>query len=548
MKQSEYIISNDANCKYCYKCLRNCPVKAISFHDEKSFVIEEECVLCGTCVTVCPQHAKNYRRDIDKFDSILGKPFVISIAPSVYAHFDKPLKLFDIFRNHGCVYISETAVGAEFVTKEYLKQIEMADGPRITTSCPVVVNIVEKYFPEFIEYLMPIVSPAIAHSEFLRHRFGDLPKVFVGPCVGKKEELKEYYDVVLTFEEIEEWIEKEELNVESYQDKLPDPPYPERSRMYPMTGGIIFSADKQAIDHIVIEGAENIIDFLEKLQTSPHEPVIIEASACIGGCLNGPAMRKDNNILARKSMLTEYFRILSKVEDKRVGVSNYNFKLSRAFTNKQVKMDVPEERIRHVLHLLHKDDKSKELNCTGCGYETCYEKARAVALGKAEKDMCFAYLVEIVSSVSYKVVDETPNAIVIFKDSRLTYINTSAKKLFEGYTDEKILEICKKVYAKRYKIHELYINSRKVYFYPKTFELPGDEGNVVLFVDITDMVLQKEKMDEIKHRSIQKIEEVLNDQMKLAQDIAGLLGESIAETKSRFLEFKKYMEGDNDNL
>lgn len=156
MKQSEYIISNDANCKYCYKCLRNCPVKAISFHDEKSFVIEEECVLCGTCVTVCPQHAKNYRRDIDKFDSILGKPFVISIAPSVYAHFDKPLKLFDIFRNHGCVYISETAVGAEFVTKEYLKQIEMADGPRITTSCPVVVNIVEKYSQNSLNTLCPL--------------------------------------------------------------------------------------------------------------------------------------------------------------------------------------------------------------------------------------------------------------------------------------------------------------------------------------------------------------------------------------------------------
>jgi len=159
-----------------------------------------------------------------------------------------------------------------------------------------------------------------------------------------------------------------------------------------------------------------------------------------------------------------------------------------------------------------------------------------------------AYLVEIVSSVSYKVVDETPNAIVIFKGERITYINTAAKALFEGYTDEKILEICKKVYSKRYKIQELYINSRKVYFYPKTFELPGDGGNVVLFVDITEMVLQRERMDEIKRKSIQKIEEVLNDQMKLAQDIAGLLGESIAETKSHFLEFKNYMEDDDANL
>lgn len=548
MKQSKYIISNDANCKYCYKCLRNCPVKAISFHDEKSFVIEEECVLCGTCVNVCPQHAKNYRRDLDVFDSILKKPFVLSVAPSVYAYFDNPFKVFDLFKSLGCVYISETAVGAQFVTDAYLKQLASANGPRITTSCPVIVNIVEKYFPQYLGYLMPVVSPAIAHSQFLRYKFGDLPRVFIGPCVAKKEELKEHYNLVLTFEEIEEWIQKEGIDIDDYTEKLPDAPYPERTRMYPVTGGILYSADKQRLEHVVVEGTENFIEFLEKFEPTTHDKIIIEASSCIGGCLNGPAMKKDTNILVRKNTLINYFKMLSDHAEKRINTSNYDLNLSKHFVDKNARIQVPEEQIREVLHLLGKDDKAKELNCTGCGYETCYEKARAVVLGKAEKDMCFAYLVEIVSSVSYKVVDETPNAIVIFKGERITYINTAAKALFEGYTDEKILEICKKVYSKRYKIQELYINSRKVYFYPKTFELPGDGGNVVLFVDITEMVLQRERMDEIKRKSIQKIEEVLNDQMKLAQDIAGLLGESIAETKSHFLEFKNYMEDDDANL
>lgn len=548
MKQSEYIISNDANCKYCYKCLRNCPVKAISFHDEKSFVIEEECVLCGTCVNVCPQHAKNYRRDLDKFDSIINNPFVLSVAPSVYAYFDQPFKIFDMFKNLGCVYISETTVGAQFVTDAYLKQLAIADGPRITTSCPAIVNIVEKYFPQYTNYLMPVVSPAIAHSQLLKYKFGDLPRVFIGPCIAKKEELKEHYNLVLTFDEIEEWIQRKEIDIEDFTEKLPDAPYPERTRMYPVTGGILYSADQQVLEHIVIEGTENFIGFLEKFEPSTHDRVIIEASACIGGCLNGPAMKKDTNILVKRNKLTKYYKILSKHDDKKLNTSNYDFNISEHFVDKSIRVNVSEKQIKEVLHLLGKDDKAKELNCTGCGYETCYEKARAVVLGKAEKDMCFAYLVEIVSSVSYKVVDETPNAIVIFKGERITYINAAAKALFEGYTDEKILEICRKVYSKRYKIQELYINSRKVYFYPKTFELPGDGGNVVLFVDITEMVLQKERMDEIKRTSIQKIEEVLNDQMKLAQDIAGLLGESIAETKSHFLEFKNYMEDDDVNL
>ena len=40
-----------ANCKNCYKCIRNCPVKAIQFRKEKAKIIHNECIYCGKCVS-----------------------------------------------------------------------------------------------------------------------------------------------------------------------------------------------------------------------------------------------------------------------------------------------------------------------------------------------------------------------------------------------------------------------------------------------------------------------------------------------------------------
>ena len=52
------IETKKANCKNCYKCLRNCPVKAIKFTSGQAEIMPDLCIACGTCVQVCPQGAQ----------------------------------------------------------------------------------------------------------------------------------------------------------------------------------------------------------------------------------------------------------------------------------------------------------------------------------------------------------------------------------------------------------------------------------------------------------------------------------------------------------
>ena len=61
---SLYLEFRNAKCKDCYKCLRECPVKAIDIKGHQAEIIEDRCILCGHCTLVCPQNAKVVHSEI----------------------------------------------------------------------------------------------------------------------------------------------------------------------------------------------------------------------------------------------------------------------------------------------------------------------------------------------------------------------------------------------------------------------------------------------------------------------------------------------------
>ena len=59
----------------------------------------------------------------------------------------------------------------------------------ISTACPVVVSYVEKFQPELLDNLAPLVSPMIATAKIVRKLYGENIKViYIGPCINSKDE------------------------------------------------------------------------------------------------------------------------------------------------------------------------------------------------------------------------------------------------------------------------------------------------------------------------------------------------------------------------
>ncbi len=116
-----------SNCKNCYKCIRNCPVKSIKFADGQANIIPDECILCGRCFVNCPQDAKQIRDDVPRVKEMIasGKKVIASVAPSFIAEF--PLMDFaamkDALLKLGFADAQETAIGATIVKTEYEKMI-----------------------------------------------------------------------------------------------------------------------------------------------------------------------------------------------------------------------------------------------------------------------------------------------------------------------------------------------------------------------------------------------------------------------------------------
>ncbi|MGE4490687.1 MAG: 4Fe-4S dicluster domain-containing protein, partial [Kiritimatiellales bacterium] len=74
----------EAECQDCYKCLRQCPVKAIKVEQGRAAVIPDACIACGRCVEVCPAGAKRIRDDLGRTRYLLNrkKKVYVSLAPS----------------------------------------------------------------------------------------------------------------------------------------------------------------------------------------------------------------------------------------------------------------------------------------------------------------------------------------------------------------------------------------------------------------------------------------------------------------------------------
>ena len=75
-----------AKCKDCYKCVRLCPVKAITVQDEHAKFVASDCILCGQCLEACPQDAITVFSDIDRVKQYIndGMTVIASLSRHIW--------------------------------------------------------------------------------------------------------------------------------------------------------------------------------------------------------------------------------------------------------------------------------------------------------------------------------------------------------------------------------------------------------------------------------------------------------------------------------
>ncbi len=557
MKQA--ITTQKVNCQDCHRCVRSCPVKAIGIESGHASVVLDKCILCGKCVVECPQQAKQVENQLDIVKQALadGRKVAFSIAPSFVAAFQNLSfgQLRTLLKGFGGCAVEETAVGAAAVSEIYASLLESADYPVISCCCPVVTRLVEKYYPDLTRNLAPVVSPMIAHGRILKEKLGsDVFVVFIGPCIakiaeGRDDDVAGSIDAVLTFEHLQSWLSDTSAinqNITEDNDAL-DTPGP--SRFFPITGGILKSFtdhDETDTDVITVHGIQNCMEVFECLSQWEISPRFVEALACDGGCIGGPGIPSSSGTPVRRARVVNFAR-QSADENLNYFVSPDN--MARHHNSAPVLSPEPNEiEIREILAKTAKFSKVDEKNCGACGYSTCREKAIAVWQGLAEVDMCIPYMKSKAESFSNMVIDNSLNAIIVVDENMVIQeFNPASEKMFghnvelvKGTNLSRIIDCGNLLYAVR--TQEKSVAKRVEYpersLVTEQMILPIREHNMVILIvtDISEREKQDRDLQKVKLETIDKAAEIINRQMHVAQEIAGLLGETTGETKAALLD------------
>lgn len=543
-----------SNCKNCYKCIRHCPVKAIRFSGNQAHIIGDECILCGHCFVVCPQNAKEIVNETEKVRVLLQSyPVYVSLAPSFIANYEGVgiNAMRTALKKLGFADVEETALGATVVKNEYDRLLREEKRDIVISSCCHSVNLlIQKYFPKELPYLADVLSPMQAHCADLKRRHPGAKTVFIGPCVAKKDEAAHYdgiVDAVLTYEELTEWLNHEGVVPEKEMDSQQE----SRARFFPTTGGILktMNLDAPGYRYMAIDGIENCISALKDIENGNIHHAFIEMSSCVGSCVGGPVMEKYH-----PSPVREYIAVAEYAGDKDFVVEQPDSNdLRKHFSLIERENKMPSEyEINAALRQMGKMSKRDELNCGSCGYNTCREKAIAICQGKAEASMCLPYLQKKAEGFSDRIVNNTPNGIIVLNDAfEVQQINEAAMDIMHirsasDVLGEQVVRIMDpavfyEVQKKKFNVH-----NRRVYLaeYKRYVELTVvyDTDNhlfIGIMRDITDEEKEREKKESISKQTIETADKVVDKQMRIVQEIASLLGETAAETKIALTKLKE---------
>ncbi len=554
MNQLYPVYTAEAECQDCYKCVRQCPAKAIKVENGRANVIPELCVGCGHCVQVCPAGAKKVRNDLGRLKQLLHdkEKVFVSLAPSWMGEFrNVPAeKMIAVLLKLGFAGVSETALGAQQVSAALAQSLsDEKRGLCISSACPAIVDYIRKYFPEYAENITPVLSPVLAHCKMLRQKYGnDIGVAMIGPCIAKKNEADahpELLDIVLTFKDLRKWMEEECLDFESVQEGdfafVPD--RAEEGSAYPVEGGMLDNIKAyegaEHIKGITLTGIEAIERILDSLNMGDIEDLVfVEALACRGGCVNGPCGKwKDAELVGRMKTLNnvefpeKFLRRKPEIDMK----EEYSGAKASAAS-------ASEEAMGNALSQVGKFTSDDELNCGGCGYETCRNFAQALINKKAEPAMCVSYLRNQAQKKANGLLRCIPGGVVIV-DAELKIVECNeyfanmfdagtayayeARPGLKGALIEKIVPLAKFIHSvldsgedvtrEFYRVGKRLLNVT-------VFSIEPEQVAGLIIMDVTGAEIRRKQIAE-------RARKVIDKNLTAVQEIACLLGEHVADTE-----------------
>lgn len=553
------IFTTQTQCHDCYKCVRHCPVKSIKIENGHAHIIPEHCIMCGTCVLVCPTHAKTIRSDVGNVKKLLtnkNTPSYLSLAPAWISSFKglEPSQLVQAIKRLGFAGVSETALGAQEVSARVSQIMQEKPGLYISSACPAAVNYIRQYLPEYAASITQVLSPVQAHAKLLRSVYGpNINVVFAGPCIAKKTEADRSPHILtnsITFDELKELfasyhIDPAKIPVSEDEAHKFTPHAAKDGSLYPIEGGMMKTVTNRMAgtyyESLCVSGILDIETALKTFDVNDIEafqyPVFIECLACKGGCINGPVALSD------KAMLNRHLNIINYVgPQNQVGVTQ-GVDISAKFSPAPVPVKhFSDEDVKQALLSIGKTRPEDELNCGGCGYDSCRDFVQAMLSDCGEPRMCVSNMRRLAQKKANVLLTTMPSGVVLV-DHNLEIVDSNRRfAAIFGEDNLMAFDVIPGLRGCRFDkiapfgdaIREVMTSGQEKHFrHMRCGDVLLDiaifiiEPNQLAGAIVNDVTVQESRYSQIAQRA----NDVIKKNITTVQEIACTLGEHMAETE-----------------
>lgn len=418
-------------CVGCTTCSKGCPTQAIRVRGGKATIYDIRCIDCAQCIRICPYHAKIAVTDTleERLSAASGKVKVAIVSPALYPQFESQATRIDVLkavRQLGFDYVFDESIGySGYVSaaRQMLREKqEMASDmsederneifPMISTTCPVVVRLIQMKYRALISHLVTLDSPTELTAQYaidylcqkLQIQRSLIYICYISPCpakvtavvnpLWKKKSLISTcvgtHDVYPQLRKIVDKI-KEHDSLTHEEERAIRISDPEGLRCAAIGG----ETTAMLIENFLgVDGIENVIDILEEIDRDNIKKIAyVEATCCFGGCIGGPLtiMNRFAAHAKLREQVHEFFmekelfpQLIVSEEDIIPQVwehplpENHAMRLSENIGEAMTKY----EQIDEILATL------PQLDCGACGAPSCAAMAEDIVQGRASINNC----------------------------------------------------------------------------------------------------------------------------------------------------------------
>lgn len=404
---------NREKCEGRLACMRVCPTQAIRVKEGKAELLSERCIDCGLCLRACECKAISATtrsiKEVCKLSCKIAIPspilfgqFPSNISP---AHIVEGLKTIGF--DGVWIFEVETALVNQAI-REYISQWK-GPFPLISSSCPVIVRLVQVAYPEMVEQLVHIDPPReVAGREakrFYSQKFGigldEVSAIYVTSCQARTlsilepaEGAKSYLDGAVGISDLYNGILAAIRQNKQGEPKIKFKNLIHSAEMFHWAMSEGQRQNLAGFRHMSLTGLLNVIQVFDDIEKGKlRELDFLECYACWGGCVNGN-LTVDNPYVARSKLLG----LIAELPDRDPWV-DAEIERRQPINDFYAKAPIrPRPMKREVGDLKERIARMKEaeeilstlpgLNCGLCGAPSCKTLANDIVSGVGKKMDC----------------------------------------------------------------------------------------------------------------------------------------------------------------